>query len=230
MVVYNGFDILDHGGPYGMFSAQAPSLLNPQVVAATTAPIKSSQGMEVIPTSTFEQLDGADVIWVPGGSGPDYLDQFYCDNPMLQWLNKQKDTARLICSVCTGAHIAAAAGLLNGYTCTTHWMFQPQLLMFPGITLAPGFPRYWVDRNRVTGGGVSSGLDESLAVIAMLLGSEAAMQAQLINQYAPDPPFNSGSPVTASPEMLADFFSWIGYDTQPSWTTAIEKYIDSDCM
>ncbi len=204
--IYNGVDILDICGPFAFFSSQSAAGLEPILASDTGKSVTTIQGIEINAQSTLKKVSGAEVIWVPGGFGDNYFNQFKKGNPLLNWLSAQATSAELFCTVCTGAHIAAAAGALDGYTVTTHWLFQKQLLSFPNITLTSGFPRYWVDRNRVTGGGISSGLDEALAVIAMLLNNDAAQQAQLLNQYAPDPPFNSGTPVTAPPKVLKEFF------------------------
>jgi cyclohexyl-isocyanide hydratase len=142
--------------------------------------------------------------------GDGYFDQFSSSGRLVDWLKTQGPKAGYVCSVCTGALLLAAGGLLAGYTATTHWQFQQSLAMFPEVRLASGFPRYWIDRNRITGGGVSSGLDASLAVIAVLSNSTNAMYAQLLNQYDPAPPFDAGSPVTAPPDVLGSFSQIFG--------------------
>src|SRR5204863_1178558 len=132
---------------YALFSSQAPAL-TPIVVAVTKKPVASLQGMLVIPDATIEELSGAEIIWIAGGTG--VASQLHHSNPLLVWLGLQKDTAQLLCSVCTGAFIAAAAGLLDGYTATTHWLYHSQLALFPSVNVASGYPRYWMDRNRIT--------------------------------------------------------------------------------
>jgi len=90
--------------------------------------------------------------------------------------------------------LLASAGLLDGYEATTHWAFVPCLKKYSQITVADGYPRFVVDRNRITGGGISSGLDEALEVIARVSSYQIACQVQLVTQYFPQPPINGGIP------------------------------------
>ena len=205
--LYPDFDILDVSGPFAMFSSAG---LNPVLAAVEPGLVKCLQGVEFQVPLALTDLSDTDAIWMPGGFGEGFNAQISQDAPMLQWLQAEGPKAGYVCSVCTGAILIAAAGLLKGYTATTHWMFQQSLTMFPGVRLASGYPRYWIDRNRITGGGISSGLDASLATIAVLTNSANAMSAQLINQYAPDPPYNAGSPLTASPEILGAVSNYLG--------------------
>jgi len=122
----------------------------------------------------------------------------------LSFLLKQASGARLIASGCVGSILLASAGLLDGFTATTHWAFQTVLAEFPNVLLAPGYPRYVIDANRITGGGISSGLDESMAISAILLGDNSARRAQLAMQYAPHPPFHDGDPSQAGPAILQE--------------------------
>ena len=115
---------------------------------------------------------------------------------------RQRQSPLLVTSVCTGALLLARAGLLEGFTCTTHWAYKNILSLFPGVNVAPGFPRYVIDRNRISGGGISSGIDEALAIVEILRGPEMARQIQLAIQYAPNPPFSSGDPSVASASTL----------------------------
>ncbi len=223
VIIYEGFDILDVSGPFAMFSS---SDLVPILASQDGKPVSCWQGFKLMPTASFKEVDGADVIWVPGGAGDSYWGQFKHGNPLFKWLARQMKTATLLCSVCTGAHIAAASGWLKGYKATTHWLFQKELALFPEVTVVPGFPRYWRDGNRVTGGGISSGLDESLAVIAMLLGPEAAMHAQLINQYAPLPPYNCGTPDIADPKVLGDAYTQM-QDGLPQNYATIQNFVNT---
>lgn len=205
--VYPDFDILDVSGPLAMFAATD---IKPVLAAESPGLVKCLQGIAFNIELNLPRLSISDAIWVPGGFGSGYESQFSGTSPLVNWLKAEGSKAGYVCSVCTGALLLAAAGLLNGYTVTTHWQFQQSLAMFPGVRLAPGFPRYWIDRNRITGGGVSSGLDASLATIAVLCNSTHAMMAQLVNQYAPDPPFHAGTPLTAPPEALGAYFKKYG--------------------
>jgi transcriptional regulator GlxA family with amidase domain len=209
--VYPNFDILDVSGPFAMFSTVA-SIAGITPVLATAQPgvVTCLQGIEFNVALELPALTSSDAIWVPGGFGNGYFGQFSTSGPLVNWLSTQGPNAGYVCSVCTGALLLAAGGLLAGYTVTTHWQFQQSLAMFPEVRLASGYPRYWIDRNRITGGGVSSGLDASLAVIAVLSNSTNAMYAQLLNQYDPAPPFDAGSPVTAPPDVLGSFSQIFG--------------------
>jgi transcriptional regulator GlxA family with amidase domain len=209
--LYPDFDILDVCGPLAMFSSVAGvSGIKPVLAVASPGLVKSLQGVSLQVDSTFPDLGATDAIWVPGGFGPGYLGEISGTSPTVAWLKEHGPQAGYVCSICTGAILLGAAGLLQGYTATTHWMFQQSLAMFPDVQLASGFPRYWIDRNRITGGGISSGLDASLAVIAAISNGTHAMYAQLINQYAPDPPYNAGTPTTTPPEVLGPFYQIYG--------------------
>lgn len=209
--VYPDFDILDVSGPFAMFSTVA-SLAGITPVLATAQPggVTCLQGIEFNVPLALPKLTSSDAIWVPGGFGDGYFDQFSSSALLVNWLKTEGPNAGYVCSVCTGALLLAAGGLLAGYTATTHWQFQQSLAMFPEVRLASGYPRYWIDRNRITGGGVSSGLDASLAVISVLSNRTNAMYAQLLNQYDPNPPFDAGSPLTAPPDVLGSFSQIFG--------------------
>src|SRR6185436_15770009 len=106
----------------------------------------------------------------------------------LEFLQDQSAEAEWVTSVCEGAMILAASGLLDGYKATTHWAFLPCFQEFPEVKVAAGYPRYVVDRNRVTGGGISSGLDEALKLVELIAGKKIAEQVQVTTQYFPKPP------------------------------------------
>lgn len=219
--VYPDFDILDVSGPFAMFSTVAGIAgITPVLATAEPGAVKCLQGIEFNVALKLPSLSSSDAIWVPGGFGKGYFGQFSSSAPMVNWLKTQAPNAGYVCSVCTGALLLAAGGLLAGYTATTHWQFQQSLAMFPDVRLASGYPRYWIDRNRITGGGVSSGLDASLALIAVLSNRTNAMYAQLLNQYDPAPPFDAGSPVTAPPDVLGSFSQIFG-----GGEAALEKVI-----
>jgi cyclohexyl-isocyanide hydratase len=136
---------------------------------------------------------------VPGGLG---TDDMVNDEEMLDFLRTQAAGAKYITSVCTGSLVLGAAGLLKGYRAATHWTAMEYLSSF-GAT--PTKVRVCVDRNRVTGGGVTAGIDFALTLVSMLLDRKAAEAIQLRLEYNPAPPFNSGSPETAPPELVAMF-------------------------
>ena len=147
--------------------------------------------MTILPTTTFDSCPSLDVLCVPGGPGQVEMMQ---DTEVLEFLQRQGKTARFITSVCTGSLILAAAGLLQGYRAACHWAFRDQLAML-GVEV--GTERVVVDRNRITGGGVTAGIDFGLVLAGMLCGEETAKTLQLLMEYNPAPPFNAGSPENA---------------------------------
>jgi cyclohexyl-isocyanide hydratase len=203
--IFDGADLLDIAGPFALLSSAAG--IQPILASADGCPITTWQGARLEAQTTLDAVNGAPVCWVPGGSGDSFHKQIDHHAPAPQWLHANRNSFNYVVSVCTGAFVVGASGLLNGYTVTTHWMFQHEITMFPGVKLASGFPRYWIDGNRITGGGVSSGLDQALALVAILTNPDNAMKVQLTNQYDPNPPYNSGTPVTAPPQVMGAYFA-----------------------
>jgi transcriptional regulator GlxA family with amidase domain len=136
-----------------------------------------------------------DVLWVPGGD-PGALATIMSDpkRTYLDFLVRIAADARYVCSVCEGALLLAAAGLLDGYKATTHWAFVPCLKQFKKVKVAKGHPRFVLDGNRLTGGGISSGLDEALMLIELLSSVKVAKQVQQVTQYFPKPPVKGRIP------------------------------------
>jgi transcriptional regulator GlxA family with amidase domain len=191
MPVYDHVDMLDVCGPFEMFDWAG---LEVDVVAADTTLLRfRSKGFRFEPTATFDSARQCDVLWVPGGDPAVLARMIYGpDQTYLEFLRRQASGARYVCSVCEGAMLLAGAGLLDGYQATTHWAFLNCFAeRFPKVITAPGQPRFVLDRNRLTGGGISSGLDEALKLIELLLGTPAAEAVQRNTQYYPDPPVNA---------------------------------------
>lgn len=163
----------------------------------TMEPVPSDCVLVMTPTVTFDACPQLDVICVPGGYGADDL---LNDEEVLGFLRKQAANAKYITSVCTGALVLGAAGLLKGYRATTHWSALEALPMF-GAEISR--ERVCVDRNRFTGGGVTAGIDFALTLVAEMFDRPTAEAIQLRLEYNPAPPFNAGSPDTAPPEVLA---------------------------
>jgi len=138
-----------------------------------------------------------DVVCVPGGFG---VDAMVNDEEMLAFLKKQAEGARYVTSVCTGSLVLGAAGLLKGYRATTHWSAMDNLAPLGAI---PTKTRVCVDRNRITGGGVTAGIDFALTLVEQLVDRRTAEAIQLRLEYNPAPPFNAGSPDTAPAEVLS---------------------------
>jgi len=191
--LYPTFDSLDVLGPYLVFT-YAPNL-ELHLVAETKAAVTSLEKVQILPCTTFAACPQLDVLLVPGAA--DLVSPLKAgprgNNSFLDFLVNQAQSAQLICSVCTGVLMLAAAGLLDGYTVTTHWAWKSLLSLFP-CKVAPGFPRYVHSGNRVTGGGIASGIDEALYLVSLLRGQKAAMECQLKMQYRPEPLTHAGDP------------------------------------
>jgi cyclohexyl-isocyanide hydratase len=225
--LYTNFDSLDVLGAFQTFSFQTPAL-DPMLVGPNMYPVTSWEGVQILPKYDFDSCPQLDVLFVPGGVDlQDVLTPPDVDkNPYLCFLLKQASgKPRLITSVCTGAILLASAGLLDGYTATTHWAFQTVLAEFPNVLLASGYPRYVIDANRVTGGGISSSLDESMAISAILLDDNSARRAQLKMQYAPQPPFHDGDPAQAGPVILQEASAYMR-DGVEKLRTAVRRILD----
>jgi len=194
MLLYPGLTPLDLIAPHAVFAATTETHL----VWKTAGPVRSDSGVDIHPTTTFAGCPSdLDVLFVPGGLGQAAV---AADEDVLEFLADRGARAGYVTSVCGGSLILGAAGLLRGYRATTHWSGIDTLALF-GADYAEG--RVVVDRNRITGGGVTAGLDFGLVVLARLLGEEVAKLTQLMLEYTPVPPFDSGTPQTAGPELTA---------------------------
>lgn len=194
--VYQKVDLLDVTGPHEMFNWMTRPKADVRTIAKSCGEeITTRDGTFTFKaTHGFDQIDALDVLWVPGGD-PDALKYIMNGgDDYLKFLNRVSVNARYVCSVCEGALLLAKAGLLDGYEATTHWYFVPCLKQFPNVKVVEGHPRFVVDRNRITGGGISSGLDEALKVIELLGGTDQAQEVQRNTQYYPDPPVASTLP------------------------------------
>jgi cyclohexyl-isocyanide hydratase len=196
LVIFPGMTQLDMTGPYQVFSMMPDTRI--LLLWKTLEPVTTGEGMTILPTSTFNDCPSLDVLCVPGGAiGQVEMMQ---DGEMLEFLRQQGKTAKYVTSVCTGSLILAAAGLLQGYRAACHWAFRDQLAML-GVEV--GTERVVVDRDRITGGGVTAGIDFGLVLVAKLCGEETAKMIQLLLEYNPAPPFNAGSPESAG-EILVE--------------------------
>jgi transcriptional regulator GlxA family with amidase domain len=194
--IYNGVDLLDVAAPYEIFNwmkEKAPDLdIEVHLLGENLKNITTLNGLTMRPQKKFRDYPTLDVLWVPGGA-PEAL-KGLIDDPeqtYLDFLRTVSDGARFVTSVCEGALLLAAAGLLNGYEATTHWAFIPCLKKYPEVKVVEGHPRFVVDRNRVTGGGISSGLDEAFKLVELLSCYRVAQEVQQITQYYPNPPVAS---------------------------------------
>ena len=180
--------------------------LNVYTFARTTDPIKSDTGMTLMADYDLDSVPQPDVLIVGGGVNP--ITEMG-DDAVLGTLRKLAESAELVTSVCDGALILAQAGLLDGYRATTHWAYAPLLQQYPGVKVCAE-EHVVTDRNRMTGGGCMTAVDFSFALVAHLLGPEAAAAAELAFQYDPQPPIGTGSPAKASPELIEYVRQWVG--------------------
>ena len=196
LVLFPNLTQLDLAGPYEVFSRLPKTQVH--LVAATLAPVRSERGLTIVPEATFERVPPLDVLCVPGGPGVDAMME---DDAMLQFLRARAPHARYVTSVCTGALVLGAAGLLQGYRATTHWLSRDLLRLFGA---EPVDERVVIDRDRITGGGVTAGVDFGLVLAAELCGPRVAQDVQLMLEYCPAPPFSSGSPSTAPVDVVQE--------------------------
>lgn len=194
-LVYPGVIQLDVMGAYQVLSFPPNTQLH--LIGKTPDAIATNEGLTLIPTVTFADCPPLDVICVPGGGIGQV--EVMKDAEILNFLQQQSTSAQYVTSVCTGSMILAAASLLQGYKATCHWAFREQLAML-GVEVMP--QRVVIDRNRVTGAGVTSGIDFGLTLLKLLCGEEVAKMTQLMMEYTPEPPFNAGTPETAGNEIV----------------------------
>jgi cyclohexyl-isocyanide hydratase len=194
MLLYPGLTLLDLVAPHAALALE----MDVHLVWKTMEPVVSDNGVTVAPTLTLAQCPAdLDVLFVPGGVGQGEVTS---DEEVLAFLDDRGSRARYVTSVCGGSLILGAAGLLRGYRAATHWSGRDVLPLFGAENVNE---RVVVDRNRITGGGVTAGLDFGLVVLAELLGEDVARLNQLLLEYDPQPPFTAGTPETAGPQLLA---------------------------
>ena len=186
---------LDLTGPLQVFSSVPGVTVH--LIWKRIEPVPTDSVMVLTPTTTFADCPQLDVICVPGGYGTDDLVN---DEEVLDFLRRQAAGARFVTSVCTGALVLGAAGLLQGYRATTHWS---SIDLLEPLGAIPTQTRVCIDRNRMTGGGVTAGIDFALTLVAELVDRPTAEAVQLRLEYNPAPPFTAGSPTTAPPEVVA---------------------------
>jgi len=195
-LLFEGLDQIDLTGPFEVLS-RIPNATY-RIYGVSADPVRDVKGLRLTPDATLSAAPQLDVLHIPGGPGQEALMD---DEAVLGWVRRQAAGATIVFSVCTGALICGAAGLLMGRRATTYWA-AAHLLPYFGAT--PVNERVVVDGNLVCAAGVTSGLDGALRVAAMLRGDRVAEEIQLYMQYAPEPPFNAGTPETAPPAVVAD--------------------------
>lgn len=197
MLLFPGLTQLDLTGPFEAF-ARIPTA-KVHLISTSLDPVYSDVGLGLLPTVTLDACPDLDVICIPGGGGVNAL---LLDVQVLSFVRRQGEHARYVTSVCSGALVLGAAGLLDGYEATTHWASMEFLSSF-GAT--PIKTRICVDRNRITGGGVTAGIDFGLYLAAQLADQKTAEKIQLYMEYDPQPPFQAGSPDSAPSEVVNEF-------------------------
>lgn len=199
--LYPGCTLLDFAGATQVF-AYTPGF-RVVWIAATLDPVSTTESVSVMPNATFDDHPPLSIVFVPGG-GSDGVGAAMLDPTIQAWLKRVAEDAEWVGSVCTGAFILAAAGLLDGCQATTYWSARPVLALFPEVSVVPGCLRWHLDedRKRFSGGGISSSIDLALKLVDNIAGPQAAQTSQLFVQYAPSPPVHAGDPTEASPELV----------------------------
>jgi cyclohexyl-isocyanide hydratase len=193
-LLYPDVTQLDLTGPAQVLSRIGAEL---DLVWKDHEPVPTDAGFSILPTATFAEVTRADILCVPGGMG---IAGVMENEEAMAWVRGVGLDATWVTSVCTGSLILGAAGLLRGYRAATHWAWREYL---PHFGAEPVADRVVFDRNRVTGGGVTAGIDFALALTARLKGDDYAKAVQLSLEYDPAPPFDSGSPEGAGEALVA---------------------------
>ena len=196
-LIFERMDQIDFTGPFEVLSRMPDTTV--QVVAKDPAPIHDVQGLRLAPDVRIAEAGPFDVLLVPGGYGQQELMH---DEEVLDLIRKHVQGGKLLFSVCTGALLCGAAGVLVGRQVTTHWSAR-HLMPYYGAVLVDA--RVAVDGNIISAAGVTAGLDAALALVSLLRGDAAAQEIQLAIEYAPNPIFHSGTPESAPAEVLERF-------------------------
>lgn len=197
ILVYPGFTALDVFGPHHFLISMSGARVH--LVSETTEPLKTDSGISIQPTKSFDECpEHVTILLVPGGT----LGTLAAarNSKVREFLRSRAESAEWIASVCTGSLILGAAGLLQGYRATSHWIVRDQLKLFGAEPVAE---RVVVDRNRMTGAGVTAGLDFGLTLVEQMRGRQYAEGVQLFSEYDPQPPLSSGSEAKADPKIVA---------------------------
>jgi cyclohexyl-isocyanide hydratase len=195
-LLFEGLDQIDLTGPFEVLS-RIPNATY-RLYGKTVEPVRDVKGLRLVPDAALGDAPQLDVLHVPGGPGQEALMD---DEAVLDWIRQQAAGARSVFSVCTGALLCGAAGLLQGRRATTHWASFHLLPLFGAI---PVNERVVVDGTWVFAAGVTAGIDGALRLAAEVRGDAAAQAIQLHMVYAPEPPFDAGTPETAPPAILAE--------------------------
>jgi transcriptional regulator GlxA family with amidase domain len=194
LLLFDGMTALDAIGPLQVLSALPGATVAP--VASTPGPKRSDAGVALVAERALGDVPRPDIILIPGGMD---MRPVMADARVLEWLNAAHATTTWTTSVCTGALVLGAAGLLRGLRATTHWAARESLRAFGAEPVAERMVR---DGKVITGAGVSAGIDMALRLAALIAGETVAQSIQLVIEYDPDPPYRAGSPATAPAAAL----------------------------
>ena len=190
MLVFDNITQLDLTGPHEVLARMPGAQVT--LVGRTLEPKRSETGLRILPDATFASAPAFDMLFVPGGFGQIAAT---ADRETLEFVRSRGEQAKWVTSACTGALLLGAAGLLRGYRAATHWAFMDLL---PLVGATPVEQRVVIDRNRITGGGVTAGIDIALAIVEQVAGADAAARIRLQLEYDPPP-----AP-RPSPELVAE--------------------------
>lgn len=193
-LLFEDLDQADLTGPFEVLTRIPDARC--RIYAKSLRPVRDVRGLRLIPDATLEEAPQLDILHIPGGYGQEAVMD---DRATLEWVARQAAGARYVFSVCTGALICGAAGLLKGKRATTHWASHHLLPLFGAI---PDDARVVIDGSLISTAGVTAGIDGALRLAALVRGDDAARTIQLYMQYAPEPPFDSGSPEHAPANVL----------------------------
>lgn len=193
-VLFPNVTQLDFTGPLQVLSRLPDATVH--IAARSLSPVATDAVLTLNPTTTFSACPSADLLVVPGGFG---VDEAVNDPELMAFVRREGAGSKYAASVCTGAFILGAAGLLRGIKATTHWAYHDEL---PRVGAVPTSARVVRDGRIFTGGGVTAGIDFALTLAAEIAGVETASAIQLGLEYDPHPPFDSGAPEKAAPELL----------------------------
>lgn len=196
-LIFEGMDQIDFTGPFEVLSRMPDTTL--QIIGKDCAPLRDVQGLRLSPDARIAEAEVFDVLLVPGGHGQQALMH---DEEVLELIRKHVQRKKLLFSVCTGALLCGAAGVLRGRQVTTHWSTRG-LMRYYGAVLVDA--RVVVDGDLISAAGVTAGLDGALALVSLLRGDAAAQEIQLAIEYAPNPIFHSGTPDSAPADVLDSF-------------------------
>lgn len=201
-LIFEQMDQIDFTGPFEVLSRMRDTTV--QIIGKELSPVRDVQGLRLTPDVSIAEAGLFDVLLVPGGQGQQALMH---DEEVLELVRKHFQSERLLFSVCTGALLCGAAGVLTGRQVTTHWSTR-HLMRHYGAVLSDA--RVVVDGSLISAAGVTAGLDGALVLVSLLRGDAAAQEIQLAIEYAPNPIFASGTPESAPAEVLASFLKKYG--------------------